>query len=102
MASGIPYMWPCAFHQKAKAPLAAACSKADGEMNSLSSKIEGGRVTTRAGKTTVASSRQAARGRGINVALAAPPGPTTSTSSPGATHFDRVGHRRTDAARQLI
>src|SRR2546429_7295699 len=58
MASGIPYMWPCAFHQKAKAPLAAACSKADGEMNSLSSKIEGGRVTTRAGKTTVASSRQ--------------------------------------------
>src|SRR2546429_7521692 len=102
MASGIPYMWPCAFHQKAKAPLAAACSKADGEINSLSSKIEGGRVTTRAGKTTVASSRQAARARAINVSLPAPLGPTTSTRRPGPVNFDRVGNPRKAAAIQLM
>src|SRR5215813_8770 len=95
-------MWPCALHQIANAPLAAACSKADGGMNSLASKIEGGRVTTRAGKTTVASSRQAARARAINVSLPAPLGPTTSTRRPGPINFDRVVNNRKAARLQLM
>src|SRR5262245_9881966 len=95
-------MWPCALHQIAKAPLAAACSKADGGMNALSSKTEGGRVTTRAGKTTLASLRQAARACAINVSLPAPLGPTTSTSRPGPIDFDRAVNERRAAAIHLM
>src|SRR5262249_28460784 len=101
-ARGIPYMWPCALHQIANAPLAAACWKAYAAMNLLSSKLDGGRVTTRVGKTTVASSRQAARARAITVSLPAPSGPTTSTRRPGPINFDRVVNNRKAARLQLM
>src|SRR5262249_26175303 len=101
-ARGIPYMWPCALHQIAKAPFAAARSKADGGIIALPSKTGGGRVTTAGGKTTVASPQQAARARAINVSLPAPLGPTTSTRRPGPINFGRVVNNRRALAIQLM